>query len=219
MRNEKQIHPLWRLHYGKNCSLAFPKNNKQWNIINCKPKTAMRTGKFFKRGESQDHVGRARMTCGGISWGVTVGLVLLWFSLLLFCSWIPHASHVPLCTRVYVFLESNSLVMVPWLVSTFSAAVDSAVGVGCLTGNLKHRGQTLYNISDLMVCTSHALRWFGCNFFFPPLWWSFTKGSHAKTEFAACVTAFVRQNCLAWMGRKFNQGCHKTDGVPLFWLH
>lgn len=100
--------------------------------------------------------------------------VLLWFSLMLFCSSIliykseTHALHVPLCARVYVFLESNASVMVPWLVSTFSAAVDSPVGVGCLTGNLKHRGQTLYNISDLMVCMSHAWRWFGYKFFFLP---------------------------------------------------
>lgn len=48
-----------------------------------------------------------------------------------------------------------------------SAAVDSSVGVGWQTGYIKHRGQTLYNISDLEVCRSHALCWFGRKFF-PP---------------------------------------------------
>lgn len=153
MRNEKQIHPLWRLHYGKNCSLAFPKNNKQWNIINCKPKTAMRTGKFFKRGESQGHVGRARITCEVSAeesrWP---------------CAFLVQSSVVLQFKSLYIEVRH----MLYTLVSTFSAAVHFPVGVGCLTGNLKHRGQTLYNISDLMVCTSHARRWFGCNFFFLP---------------------------------------------------
>uniref|UniRef100_A0A3Q3XKS2 R-spondin Fu-CRD domain-containing protein n=1 Tax=Mola mola TaxID=94237 RepID=A0A3Q3XKS2_MOLML len=40
------------------------------------------------------------------------------------------------------------------------------------------------------------------------------KEAHAKTEFAGCVIAFVRQNCLAWMGRRYNQACHKLMESP-----
>lgn len=38
-----------------------------------------------------------------------------------------------------------------------SSALDSSVGVGWHDGYIKHRGQTLYNISDLVVCRAHAL--------------------------------------------------------------
>lgn len=94
-----------------------------------------------------------------------------------------------------------------------STAVDSSVRAGWQTSYIKLRGQTLYNISDLVVCRSHALCWFGCKLF-PPFSWSSTKGSHAKTEFSGCVIAFVRQNCLAWMERRYNQGCHKLMESP-----
>lgn len=99
-----------------------------------------------------------------------------------------------------------------------SAAVDSSVGVGWQAGYIKHWGQTLYNISDLVVCRSHALCRFDCRILLslpPPLSPEVPqKGSHAKTEFSGCVIAFVRQKCLAWMERSCNQGCHKLMESP-----